>query len=459
MTGGFAGSRTLDDRRRRRIASENDEGCDSDVSVETEPPAPQGGDTVDVSPDDDLFAEEPAPGSMPIRRLISRRYWKLFVVAGALFSIGVGLLRLGFMSARGELSSHWGVVVPGFNPLVRFYLTIIFGLSAQLAVFIALLRSESPRDYTGRYRVWHWAAGLCGLASLWSATDLHILLANGIGLHYPAPILNAGLLYWLIPVIAVSFVVLGFLNREVSPSPLSCAFLWMAVLAFATATVIWSGLAGDVGWLPLTGSAMFGAFSVFATMLFHTRYVAYVSADPDRNEAPLRRAARRVGVALRMKRRRRRLQQAVRAADRAKRVAERQADKLAKAAAKQAAKAAKVKAVTKQNQESADEEKDSLDPATLTEKPQRAIKRTTAAKPTQRTKAETNTENAPVADKPPQVSDRKKSAANQDTGNTEPLKTDEPCSKLDQLLDQHANPTPPISRKQRKKARQKRRAA
>ncbi|MDA1014921.1 MAG: hypothetical protein O3A00_10785 [Planctomycetota bacterium] len=442
---------------------------------------------IDEPLEDDQDLDEQSAGLLPIRRLISRRYWKLFAVALLVLGSGVGLLQLGLMSARGELSKEWSVATPGFNPLIRFYLVGAFGLSAQLAVFIAWLRSESPRDFSGRYRVWYWTAGLCGLASLWSATDLHILLANTIARHAPVPMLNAEQLYWLIPVIVVSFGVLAFLNREVSASPLSCAFLWMAMLAFSTSAVIWSGLAGNVGWLPLTSSVMCGAFSIFSAMLFHTRYVAYVSADPDRNEAPLRRAARRFSVVMRMKRRQRRLRNEVKVAKRQAFVAEKQAAKLAKAEAKQAAikekadqaaarqaerqaKAELAKANKLRARESAVQASDSATSQTeptvaedeSSDVPQRTQQiPTDAKKQTARSRAQS--ESPTEAKTKAKTSDTSRTTKRQVSTEAESdgdFDESDQDSEFDRSTDQHSNQNQPAaSRKQRRKSRQKRRAA
>lgn len=278
------------------------------------------------------------PSLLPLRRLISRRHWKLSTVVLCALAIGVGLIQLGLMAELRVLPAEWAVFTPGFNSFVRFYVVSLLAVSAQISLLIAWVRSESPHDFAGRYRTWHWVAGVFGLSAIWAGTDLHLIVANAAAVHFPPAVLTAPQLYWLVPLSVVGFMLLAFLNREVASSSLSCACLWCATLSFGAAALIWCGLAGDLGWLPLTSSVMFGAFAVFTGVLFHARHVIYVSADsPARSEAPLRRAARRLIVGTKLSRRRR-LQRrlAARAKRQAKAAAKAEAARLRQEAKEQA---------------------------------------------------------------------------------------------------------------------------
>lgn len=305
MTARFAGSRNLDERRRRRLATESEEPIDKTGSQFDDPDLSDS-EMDNQESESELLNSFADPSLLPLRRLISRRHWKLSTVVLGAFAIGVGLIQLGLMAENRVLPLEWAAFSPGFNSFVRFYVAALLVVSAQMSLLIAWVRSESPHDFAGRYRTWHWVAGVFGVASVWAATDLHLIIANAVAIHFPPAILNAPQLYWLLPLSVVGFMLLAFLNREVATSSLSCACLWGATLSFCAAAMIWCGLTGDLGWLALTSTVMFGAFAVFSGVLFHARHVIYVSADsPARSEAPLRRVARRVVVGTKLSRRRR----------------------------------------------------------------------------------------------------------------------------------------------------------
>src|SRR5579872_7370008 len=141
----FAGSRSLDERRRRRLATESEEG------LTEAPPAP--------APRRTSTAKSPSksrgPGHFPLRKIVSSKLWKHSIV---------GLC--GLLLAGGLLVSGWAAHVnparlgPGFVWLfdlsaarfVRSYLSTAMLLSSQLALLIWWLRSQSLQDFKGRYR-------------------------------------------------------------------------------------------------------------------------------------------------------------------------------------------------------------------------------------------------------------------------------------------------------------------
>jgi len=171
MTARFAGSRTLDERRRRWLASnESEQAADS----KTAKPQPTS-------------AENPAPVELritqfPIRKVISPKGWKIAGVGLLVLLCGAAIVALGAEAVQipSWLKPGWTRLVgAGGGKLARLFHAGLLMASGQLALLIWWGRTQSLRDFDGRYYVWLWSgltAQLAGWALLgewhWVWSDL-----------------------------------------------------------------------------------------------------------------------------------------------------------------------------------------------------------------------------------------------------------------------------------------------
>jgi hypothetical protein len=280
MTARFAGSRFLDERRRRRLAAENGD-MDPQPSVSLSLPSSPTKST--------SAASAPGPqevvGGLPLRKLISPRLWKHGVVSLLWLYIGCGIIWCGQQLEFGHLAwgSNWDHLLNlTSGSASRWYgaLTLLF--AGQLALLIGWVRSQSPRDFGGKYKVWTWTALVWFLFSLCLATQLHWALSGLVFQMWDFPVWHREVVGWLLPGYVMTLQLLWVLHRDMLNYRPSLVLLGVACLfAFL------SGLT-SLGLIE-TGSTM-GAplfavgfqWSVLVSMMLHARYVVYECCDPPR---------------------------------------------------------------------------------------------------------------------------------------------------------------------------------
>lgn len=314
MTARFAGSRSLDERRRRRLAGEWDESASGRAAASA---AEETESTTSETPSRRGRRRKPAR-RLPLRRLISPRLWKHGVLAFSLFALGAGLLWGGFESQRiGEaLGPDVRSLVAFENAkLIRGFGGLLLFVAAQFALLIWYVRSRSRCDYSGRYRSWAWAAGAGFLFSASVSLELHLAWSAMLrySLHLEIP--NIGTLCWLAPALGCGSVLFRDLYADMRDCRSSVAFLRLALLGWSAAAVQQLGyglsLESRTEALAVSAAALFGHYCLFLSMLLHARFVIFVSAEPPEPRTPLWRTAlsavlRPLRASLRVVRRRRR---------------------------------------------------------------------------------------------------------------------------------------------------------
>jgi hypothetical protein len=274
---GFAGSRSLDERRRRRLATDSDAVALEAVAE----PAPRRVATPRPK------QSRRGPAHFPLRKVISIRYWKLALVILTAVAASAGILFGGW--AATIYTERLG---PGFvllfrldaARLVRGLATVGFLLTGELALLIGWARSQSLQDFNGRYRGWVLCAVLAFIAALGLETQLTAALSATAGWLWSEPFWHKATLCWLVPAAVCGLFAHAYAVREMRDCRLSLSFAWLAaLLACGTAALVLSrplALPDPQPRLLECGFALGFVISLFASLTFHTRHVVYVCVDP-----------------------------------------------------------------------------------------------------------------------------------------------------------------------------------
>jgi hypothetical protein len=277
MAAQFAGSRSLDERRRRRLATESEDVAPEVVAAPLPRRLPATKAPVKVR----------GPSHFPLRKVISARRWK-----------HAGLAFLGLLLAGGILAGGWAAEThaeklgPGFvrlfdlsaGRLVRWYVSWALVLGSQLAALIWWLRSQSLQDFNGRYRGWACCAALGLIAAFAIQTDAFQAWSATIAWLWGADLRNKYLLSWIVPVIFCGIPTWRFLHQEMRDCRVSLTLLWLTVLLSAglAAFVVFRPSAAPTLSVRLVhcGVAMLAAQCLTLSLLFQARHAIYISIEP-----------------------------------------------------------------------------------------------------------------------------------------------------------------------------------
>ena len=193
MAAQFAGSRSLDERRRRRLATESDEAAPETIVA----PMPRR------SPAAKVPVKQRGPSHFPLRKAISSRLWKHAGLGLLGLGLSVGILAGGFAA-----QTHPARLGPGLTwfldlstaRLVRWYVSSAVFLASQLALLVWWLRSQSLQDFKGGYRGWACCAVLGFLAAFAIQTDAFRAWGVTVDWLWHVDLRHKQTLSWLVPV-------------------------------------------------------------------------------------------------------------------------------------------------------------------------------------------------------------------------------------------------------------------
>jgi hypothetical protein len=286
MQAQFAGSRCLDERRRRRLALANDEP-EAKENRSSSPKSKQSQATVSEMP------SARSASHFPIRKALSQRWWKVWGIGLCVLALGGGTVAAGWWATQRPET-----LGPGFLHLfdwkngraARYLMTLHLLLASQLALFICWIRSGSLRDFAGRYRLWARSAAVGFVFAFLMATDAKtawirtVVWAWGDSLGAKEPF------FWLAPVWIVGLIVLRVLLRDMRDCRSSVIVLWLSTLAWVVAAAMEFPLGLRIGegqqMLVRAAAPMLGSCFLFVSMLLHARFVVYTSAEPPEPRPP-----------------------------------------------------------------------------------------------------------------------------------------------------------------------------
>lgn len=305
MSTGFAGSRSMDERRRRRLASECSESLDNTNDDSDSPRLAR--------------THRYAAGQFPLRTLIFPRRWKL-----ALYYLPVLLCFSGLIAAdfyRDQLVPA-GTALSGFLSLKASPLLSLLGggllfVAGQAALLIAALRTQSLHDFSGRYRLWKWIAcglflfALClttGLHHIWAQTVIDLQLFDW-GTH-------TRLLAWLLPalLIGLSVACMAYLEMRGDRAGLNLLILAGATYVLSLTFQFTDNLIPGAAWHHLIDAGLFyfAHWCLFTSLLLHTHHLLYRSVDlPEKAPSRLKHATEGYLYRRRLKRKARRVAKAL----------------------------------------------------------------------------------------------------------------------------------------------------
>ena len=273
----FAGSRSLDDRRRRRLATEAGEEVKSTTR--------QSRQTTPAQLDEEPHLQIT---HFPLRKIISHRQWKIWAVIMGVFAVNAGVL--------------WGAIkispeAVKYGPNVFRLIDLQSGrlpsllcagclfLAAETAIFIYWIRSRSPNDFNGSFRVWLWASATFFLLGCVAISQAHLVWSQIVCRLWAAQFPNRATWCWLVPLAGFSVPVFVRMLRDMRASRTSTALFLLAVTA-CLASIGWKF---DLWAWPIESKAkvlaesvafVVAGWAVFGSMLHHARHVLHVSTDP-----------------------------------------------------------------------------------------------------------------------------------------------------------------------------------
>ncbi|QDU38806.1 hypothetical protein Mal4_31360 [Maioricimonas rarisocia] len=272
----FAGSRSVDERRRRRLAQEADVAATSPRQRSTSKATTAAPATTEATPTS-------LPAELPVVSVIPRSWWKHVTLAFTAILLLAGVVYWGY-----HLDQTGSGLAPALGlkagRMSRFFSTVALLAAGQLSLLVLWHRAKSRKDFNGRYRIWFWAAIVwlvfCGAI----ATDAHRPAALLVLERWPLNAAQAPLLVWLVPASAITLAMTRLLRREMRACRASRYVLNFATMCAGIAAM--TTLAGDlllsetVHLLLLRTSTMTWHVGVALATLFHARYVIHVTNEP-----------------------------------------------------------------------------------------------------------------------------------------------------------------------------------
>jgi hypothetical protein len=276
MSGSLAGSRALDDRRRRRLAVAGDGASDTEDA---------GALAVLRARQLDLPAAAP---------WLPRERWKFWLIAGGFWFglIAAAVLIIQPVPPHPQIEPAVRHLVDGPRPVLTTYCDILlWTLAAQMSALVGWYRSHSQRDFRGSYRLWSWAVVVFAAWGFCAGTGIHTAIGLAAGPHLRWPVWRAEIVVWLAPAMLAGLSVWWVIRNDLTRCRISHTLVHLAicVLLLTGAGLLYEPELSAPTWGPgaLVGFQFAGMGLLVTGLWWHAWYVMYVSADPPESTAPV----------------------------------------------------------------------------------------------------------------------------------------------------------------------------
>lgn len=275
MTARFAGSRTLGERRRRYLATNDRDGSVQPPNVAAPP----------IKAD----AERPNINlrHFPLRKVISPKAWKVTLTGLSIALVGiliVGLESGGWVSPD-VFGPGWQRMIEGQpTRLSHLFHAGLLMASGQLALVIWWARSQSLRDFEGQYRIWIWTALALFIAGWGRLAQWHWVFSDTICWLWPARFPKREVICWMFPACLVAGLLWKKLCADMRECKGSYALMGIGLAMGLSACVFRlefdrTGWTGDMKQLAIAGFQTAGCVGIFVSLLVHARFVIHISAE------------------------------------------------------------------------------------------------------------------------------------------------------------------------------------
>ncbi|WP_417847280.1 hypothetical protein [Thalassoglobus sp.] len=275
MTAQFAGSRSLDDRRRRRLAQE---------STEEVAPQPSKQKTqVKKSPEEESKPEKVSLVSDVVadESLVPSALWKVIAFAVSGLSLLFGLVWINLKEPA--LNGIERLLSPAHGNAFQLFSVLSLMLASQLCFTIWWYRSRSRKDFSGRYRIWAWAGSFWALACVSTGLRLHEPLAQLAYERWPIHSWRPELLYWFVPFSVCVMALHQLLSVDMRHSR-SSRVLWNFTLIIGLSVAglnlgLDLSVSEPIRELAVAAATALWHFWIAFSLLFHARFVVHVTNE------------------------------------------------------------------------------------------------------------------------------------------------------------------------------------
>ncbi len=274
----FAGSRSIDERRRRRLAGENEVSSPPATAA-----APKSGFWNQKRTRDE--AEQPPVTPLASLLPASRvRIWSLCAAVPL-----VGLLLVLFSQHHSLISDLRLRTIFDLQQghLWRFVRGVLFLGAAGLCWLVSWFRSASDRDFEGCYKSWYFSGWIFLAFGLVAGADAHLVFAQIVGdyTQLQQPFLRT--LFWAVPMAALLLEPMRCFTLEMWHCRRSCFMLALCSLS----ALVYLEMKVPSSEAPEFFSAQSSQFIamvasvlapslLFSALLSQVYYVMHVSSDP-----------------------------------------------------------------------------------------------------------------------------------------------------------------------------------
>lgn len=274
MSGSLAVSRSVDDRRRRRLAVSGDGTATDTADAEAAVGLPN---VARVRTTDTLSVSPWLPYSPWRRAAVLAGFWL------TLLAFTIPMLQPGWLPEHS--AQVLAPLTTGSSPkLAGLVDLVLWLLAAEFAALVGWYRSHSQLDFSGRYRTWGWIAMACAVGGLLSFTGLHQILAELYVDRLTVIRWRRDIFSWVIPWGALGLLTLWLIDRDIRRCTLA---LWTQRLSGILAggllalVVCAAELECEAWYRPALLGGRWLTLGLLVTAFWtQACYVAYVCPDP-----------------------------------------------------------------------------------------------------------------------------------------------------------------------------------